>query len=222
MNWLSAFLNSSLGKKLIMSITGIFLITFLIVHCAINAAIFANDGGETFNEAAEFMATNPLIRTMEIVLFLGLLLHIYNGLQLWLKNKKKRPVAYAMVDGASNSTWYSRSMGLLGSLLLLFLIVHLRDFWYVSRISGGINEEHTLFQEMQMVFQNPLAVGIYVLGCISLAYHLMHGFQSAFQTLGWNHPHYTPLVKTIGYIYSILVSIVFAAMPIAMHLDLVK
>jgi succinate dehydrogenase / fumarate reductase cytochrome b subunit len=205
-----------------MSITGIFLITFLIVHCAINAAIFANDGGETFNEAAEFMATNPLIRTMEIVLFLGLLLHIYNGLQLWLKNKKKRPVAYAMVDGASNSTWYSRSMGLLGSLLLLFLIVHLRDFWYVSRISGGINEEHTLFQEMQMVFQNPLAVGIYVLGCISLAYHLMHGFQSAFQTLGWNHPHYTPLVKTIGYIYSILVSIVFAAMPIAMHLDLVK
>lgn len=222
MNWLSAFLNSSLGKKLIMAITGIFLISFLIVHCAINAAIFANDGGVSFNHAAEFMATNPVIRSMEIVLFLGLLIHIYNGLQLWLNNKKKRPVAYAMVDGKSNSTWYSRSMGLLGSLLLLFLVVHLKDFWYVSRISGGITEENTLFDEMKMVFQNPLAVGIYVTGCISLGYHLIHGFQSAFQTLGWNHPHYTPIVKSIGVIYSIMVSVAFASMPIAMHLNLIQ
>lgn len=222
MNWLSAFLNSSLGKKLLMSITGISLILFLIVHCAINAAIFLNDGGVTFNEAAEFMGTNPLIRTLEIGLFAGLLLHIYNGLQLWLNNKKKRPVAYAMVDGASNSTWYSRSMGLLGSLLLIFLVVHLKHFWVESRITGGITEEHTLFNEMQLVFQNPLAVVIYVLGCISLAYHLLHGFQSAFQTLGWNHPQYTPLVQSIGVVYSIIVSIVFAAMPIAMHFELVK
>jgi len=116
MAWLAKSLNSSLGKKLLMAITGLFLISFLIIHCGLNATIFLNDGGKSFNEGAEFMGTNPIIRTMEIVLFGGLLLHIFDGLRLWLDNKKKRPVAYAVVDGAANSKWYSRSMGLLGTL----------------------------------------------------------------------------------------------------------
>ncbi|RXK47129.1 succinate dehydrogenase cytochrome b subunit [Aquirufa rosea] len=221
MAWLSKSLNSSLGKKLLMAITGLFLVSFLVVHCGLNATVFFNDGGETFNKGAEFMAKNPFIRTMEIVLFGGLLLHILDGLRLWIDNKKKRPVAYAVVDGAANSKWYSRSMGLLGTLLLLFIIIHLKHFWYFSRLTDNLTEEHTLFHEMQAIFASPVVVVIYVLGCISLAYHLLHGFQSAFQTLGWNHPKYTPTIKCIGAAYSIIISIIFAAMPIAFHLNLI-
>ena len=221
MAWLAKSLNSSLGKKLLMAITGLFLISFLVIHCGLNATIFLNDGGVTFNEGAEFMGTNPLIRTMEIVLFVGLIYHIFYGLSLWLENKKKRPVAYAVIDGKANSTWYSRSMGLLGTLLLLFLIIHLKHFWYFSRLTDGL-ESKTLYQEMQLVFESPIVVAIYVLGCISLGYHLLHGFQSAFQTLGWNHPKYTPAIKTFGAAYAIIVSIVFAAMPIALHFHLIK
>lgn len=203
-----------------MAITGLFLISFLVIHCGLNATIFLNDGGVSFNEGAEFMGTNPIIRTMEIVLFGGLLLHIFDGLRLWLDNKKKRPVAYAVVDGAANSKWYSRSMGLLGTLLLLFLIIHLKHFWYFSRLTDGL-ESRTLFAEMQSVFTNPWVVIVYVLGCISLGYHLLHGFQSAFQTLGWNHPKYTPTIKMIGAIYAIVISAVFAAMPIAFYFNLI-
>jgi len=220
MAWLAKSLNSSLGKKLLMAITGLFLISFLVVHCSLNALIFLNDGGAAFNEGAEFMGTNPIIRTMEIVLFAGLLLHIFDGLRLWFENKSKRPVAYAKVDGAANSKWYSRSMGLLGTLLLLFLILHLKHFWYFSRLTAGL-EDHTLYAEMQDVFMNPVVVVVYVLGCISLGYHLLHGFSSAFQSIGWNHPKYTPGIKLVGAIFSIVIPAVFAAMPVAFYFHLI-
>ncbi len=221
MSWLAKSLNSSLGKKLLMAITGLFLISFLIVHCSLNALIFLNDGGVAFNEGAEFMAHNPVIRTMEIVLFAGLLLHIVDGLRLWFENKSKRPVAYAVVDGAANSKWYSRSMGLLGTLLLLFLILHMKHFWSFSRLTDGL-KDHTLYAEMQAVFMNPVIVVVYVLGCISLGYHLLHGFQSAFQSIGWNHPKYSPTIKTIGAIFSIVIPAAFAAMPIAFYFHLIQ
>ena len=220
MAWLAKSLNSSLGKKLLMAITGLFLISFLLVHCSLNALIFLNDGGAAFNEGAEFMGTNPIIRTMEIVLFAGLLLHIFDGLRLWFENKSKRPVAYAKVDGAANSKWYSRSMGLLGTLLLLFLILHLKHFWYFSRLTAGL-EDHTLYAEMQDVFMNPVVVVVYVVGCISLGYHLLHGFSSAFQSIGWNHPKYTPGIKLVGAIFSIVIPAVFAAMPVAFYFHLI-
>jgi len=221
MSWLTKSLGSSLGKKLLMSLTGLFLISFLLVHCTLNALVFLQDGGETFNKAAEFMATNPVIRTMEIVLFLGLIVHMVDGLRLLFENKSKRPVAYAVING-KNSTWYSRSMGLLGTLLLLFLVMHLSHFWFNARIAGTIPEQMTMFEKMKEVFVSPIPVIVYVIGCGSLAYHLMHGFQSAFQTIGWNHPKYMPTIKCIGNIYAIVVSLVFAAMPIAFHLNLIK
>lgn len=224
------FLKSSIGKKFVMGITGLFLITFLIVHCFINMLIFFNDGGETFNKGAEFMGTNWLIRTMEIVLFAGLILHIVQALVLTLENKKARPVGYSVVNGAANSKWYSRSMGLLGTLILMFLIIHLKHFWVVSRFTDHIahNEfeklpgQETLYHEMLEVFENPVVVIIYVLSMISLAYHLLHGFQSAFQTLGLNHKKYTPHIKKCGVVFSIVISVLFAIMPIAMHLGWVK
>lgn len=206
-----------------MGLTGLFLISFLLVHCGVNACIFFNDGGETFNMAAEFMGTNWLIRTMEIVLFLGLILHVFQGLYLWNFNMNARKKKYAASAGSANSTWYSRSMGLLGTLLLLFLIVHLKDFWITSRFTDKITSgEITLYEEMKQVFANPIAVVIYVAGCISLFYHLLHGFQSAFQTLGINQKAWNPVIQSAGRGFSLIVSVLFALMPVAMHLGWVE
>lgn len=229
------FFASSIGKKITMGLTGFFLISFLIVHCAINSMIFFNDGGQTFNHWGHFMGSNLIIRTAEIGLFVFLLIHIVQGLLLWKQNRTARPVKYIVTNLNANSKWYSRSMGLLGTLILLFLVLHLYHFWTPSRFGGMANlralEEttladynnqpvHDLFKEMLLVFKdNLLVVIIYVLGVISLCWHLLHGFQSAFQTFGLNHKKYTPLIKSIGVGYSILICLLFALMPIAIYLN---
>lgn len=220
------FLKSSIGKKVVMGLTGLFLISFLVVHCFINSLIFFNDGGLTFNIGAAFMAHNWLIRAGEIVLFAGLILHIVQALILTLENKKARPVGYAKIDGAANSSWYSRSMGLLGTLLLMFLIIHLVHFWVKSRFTGlpgeDANGNENLYAVMQETFKITWVVILYALSMISLAYHLLHGFQSAFQTLGLNHKNYTPLIKKTGIAFSILIPFIFALMPILMYLGVIK
>ena len=228
------FFASSIGKKITMGLTGFFLISFLIVHCAINSMIFFNDGGQTFNHWGHFMGSNLIIRTAEIGLFVFLLIHIIQGLLLWKQNRSARPVKYIVTKLNENSKWYSRSMGLLGTLILIFLILHLYHFWTPSRFGGIANvrpiEEttladynnqsvHDLYKEMLQVFQNNLLiVVVYVLGVISLCWHLLHGFQSAFQTFGWNHKKYTPLIKSLGVAYSIIICLLFAMMPIAIYL----
>lgn len=220
------FLTSSIGKKVVMSLTGLFLITFLVVHCFINSLIFFNDGGLTFNIGAKFMATNWLIRAMEIVLFAGLLLHMFQALILTMENRKARPIGYAKFDGKANSTWYSRSMGLLGTLLLIFLIIHLAHFWVKSRFTGlpgeDANGNENLYAVMQITFAQLWVVIVYVLSMISLAYHLLHGFQSSFQTLGLNHKKYTPFIKGFGVCFSIIIPLIFAAMPVVMYLGIIK
>ncbi|MFY8172650.1 MAG: succinate dehydrogenase cytochrome b subunit [Sphingobacteriaceae bacterium] len=214
---------SSLGKKLVMGITGLFLISFLMVHCFLNSLIFINDGGETFNLGAEFMAKNWLIRAMEIVLFGGLLWHIIQAAILTRENKKARPVAYAASNPSANSKWYSRSMGLLGTILLIFLIIHLRHFWVVSRFTDEITSgRETLFNEMKEVFSQLWVVILYCLAMVSLGYHLLHGFKSAFQTLGWNHVKYNAIIEKTGVIISIVLPVLFAAMPIAIYMGLIK
>ena len=218
----TGFLKTSIGKKVLMGLTGLFLISFLIVHVSINACIFFMDGGETFNAAADFMAHNPVIRVMEIGLFAGLILHIIQALLLTIANRKARPIGYAKVDGAANSSWYSRSMGILGSLLLIFLVVHLSHFWIDTKIAVFTHQEHNTFLEMKEVFSHWYVVAIYVCGVIALCYHLLHGFQSAFQSLGLNHKKYTPLIKKAGVYYSIIVCLLFASMPIALFLNIVK
>jgi succinate dehydrogenase / fumarate reductase cytochrome b subunit len=222
----SGLFNSSIGKKMIMGLTGLFLISFLVVHCFLNSLIFFNDGGLTFNIGGDFMAHNWLIRSMELVLFLGLILHIVQSLLLTLENRKARPVAYHKFDGAANSRWYSRSMGLLGTLLLIFLIIHLAHFWVKSRFTGlpgeDANGNENLYAVMQEVFKNPLIVLVYCLSMVSLMYHLMHGFQSAFQTLGLNHKKYTPCIKKIGMAFAIIIPTIFAAMPVCMYFGIIR
>jgi succinate dehydrogenase / fumarate reductase, cytochrome b subunit len=223
---LKQIFTSSVGKKLIMAATGLFLVTFLIAHVGINAMIFFNDGGDTFNNAAHFMGTNLLIRTAEIGLMAGLLAHIVQGIWLTLQNRKLRPVGYAVTTDLKGSKWYSRSMGLLGTILLLFLIMHLYHFWVPSRFTGleettlasyDDKAVHNLYAEMLEVFKNPFVVLLYVLACASLCYHLLHGFQSAFRTFGVVNKNYITIVKTLGYGYSIIVSLLFASMPICMY-----
>ena len=216
--------SSSIGKKLIMGLTGLFLISFLVVHCFLNCFVFIPDNGLMFNTGAHFMATNWLIRAMEVVLMAGLLLHIVQGARLTFENQAARPVKYAYHDGKSNSKWYSRSMGLLGTLLLIFLIVHFSQFWVVSRFTGipsvDANGHEDLYAVMKETFSNVGWVILYVLSMISLAYHLLHGFASTFQTMGWNHKKYTPIIKAIGVGFSIIIPLLFAAMPVWIYLGL--
>ncbi len=214
-------LKNGVGKKLIMGLTGIFLVSFLMVHLGINLCALVNDNGETFNSAAEFMSQNFFIRTAEWGLFLGFIIHILDAAVLTWNNRKSRPVNYAKVDGAANSTWYSRSMGILGTLLLIFLILHLGHFWVKSRFIGIENpftQHDDLYFIMLYTFQDLWVVIVYVLAQVSLAYHLLHGFQSAFKTLGLQHPKYDPLIKISGIVYSIVVPALFALIPVVLYL----
>lgn len=194
--------------------------------------IFFDDNGETFNHWAHFMGTNLIIRTIELGLFAGIILHAVQGLILWKQNSAARPVKYAVNAAGSNSKWYSRSMGLLGTLVLLFLVMHIYHFWTPSRLGGFASikpleettlgtyngqEVHNLYKEMRVVFENVWVVIIYLLGVLSLFWHLIHGFQSAFQTLGINHKRYTPIIKIAGIAFSIIVCALFAAMPLAFY-----
>jgi succinate dehydrogenase / fumarate reductase cytochrome b subunit len=218
----SGFLSSSIGKKFLMGLTGLFLVSFLVVHVSLNSAIFLNDGGQTFNAGADFMAHNPVIRIIEIGLFAGLILHVFQAFVLTMENKKARPVAYQVVNGSANSSWYSRSMGILGSLLLIFLVVHLGNFWLPTKVAVFSHTEHNTFNEMKLVFSQWYFVAVYLIGVAALLYHLLHGFQSAFQTMGLNHKKYTPLIKKVGIWFSVIVCILFAAMPITMFFGIIK
>ncbi len=213
----------SIWKKVVMGLTGLFLISFLVVHCGINSLIFLNDGGKTFEAAGHFMGTNPVIRIMEIGLVIGFLIHIIDGFVLWYQNTKARPQKYKAKGGSANSTWYSRSMGLLGTLLLLFLILHTADFWIPNRANQfTTGHELPLFERMKNIFSQPLWVVLYVLGCISLFWHLLHGFRSAFQSLGINHSKYNPIIKIAGTGFAIICPFVFAMMPITMFFGWIK
>ena len=219
MTWKQVF-TSSVGKKLVMGFTGIFLILFLIVHVGLNACIWANDGGAMFNAGAHFMGGNWVPRILEIGLFVGLLLHMIQGLMLEFSNRSKRgSVGYAVNYGNRGSKWYSRNMGLLGTIILLFLIVHLGNFWVPNRAHQGflLGEEINLYDKMKEVFSVWYLVVIYILGCISLAYHLAHGFQSAFKTLGVHNKRWYKIIECLGYAYAIIVPLMFALMPLSFY-----
>lgn len=214
---------SSVGKKLVMGFTGIFLILFLIVHVSLNATIWANDGGEMFNKGAHFMGANLVPRILEIGLFVGLILHIVQGYMLTVQNNKARSIGYD-VSYSKGSKWYSRSMAILGTLILLFLVLHLSNFWLPNRSSQGLTlgNEIDLYGKMRDTFSGRDTVTIltiltYVLGCGALGYHLAHGFQSAFKTLGVHNKRYHQMLAAIGFGFSIVVCLAFAMMPLSFH-----
>src|SRR5687767_11944508 len=230
MTW-SRLFTSSVGKKIVMALTGLFLVSFLVIHVGLNSCIFNDlaffdpqDNGRMFNKAAHFMGSSVLIRIIEIGLFIGFIIHIVQGYVLEVQNQSRRRTGYKVKMGSRGSTWYSKSMGLLGTLFLFFLIMHISHFWVPSRVTQelapvqyGDMETHNLFARMVDVFQNKWVVILYVLGCISLAWHLLHGFQSAFRTLGLHNKKYIGIVKATGVLFSVIVPLIFALMPVSMH-----
>jgi succinate dehydrogenase / fumarate reductase cytochrome b subunit len=214
---------SSLGRKYLMALSGLFLCTFLIVHCIGNMQLFKDDGGQAFNEYTYFMTHNPLIKIVAYVNYALILLHIINGFILLSANKKARPQAYANVDQSKSSTWSSRNMGILGTLILVFLIVHMRSFWFEMKFGSipliNYDGSDIAYKDMYKIvveaFTQVWYVALYVICMIALAFHLFHGFQSAFQTFGINHHRYTPVIKVIGVgVFAIIIPALFAAMPL--------
>ncbi len=225
MSWVTKTLNSTLGRKLLMALTGIFLILFLVVHLAGNLQLLIPDNGDSFNLYAHNMSINFFIRSVSIINFAFILLHVIYSLILTRHNKQARPIGYAQTDASKNSTWASRNMGILGTLILIFLLVHLRGFWYrlkfgaPDKVMLGDVEVDNAFLIVVEAFKNPIYVGFYVLSMVFLAFHLSHGFASAFQTLGLNHKKYTPLIQKVGLGFSILIPALFALIPIVIFIQ---
>lgn len=228
MKWIIQLLTSSIGQKLIMSLTGIFLILFLIVHLVGNLQLLAHDNGESFNIYAAFMSHNPFIRVISIGLYAFILLHSIQGIALWLTNRKAKG-GYSSKGKVAGANWASRNMALLGVLIFAFLCIHMGDFWVKMRFTdslpmvtyaGHAAPVEDIFSRVHVAFQNVWIVLIYVVGVIALAFHLVHGFQSAFQTLGLSHKKYTPIINGIGWLYAILFPLGFAILPLYHYFNL--
>jgi len=219
MKWIINLFTSSIGQKLVMSLTGIFLITFLPVHLLGNLQLLADDGGDSFNVYAKFMTSFTPIKVISYGLYAFILLHIVQGFAIWFQNRNARESRYA-VNATVNSSWASRNMGPLGMILLIFLVVHMGQFWFKMKfgtmemveIEG--DQVKDLYTPVYAAFKNILFVIFYVVCMAFIGLHLSHGFQSAFQTLGLNHKKYTPLIKGIGIAYSILIPLGFAIIPV--------
>lgn len=194
-----------------MGLTGLSLCSFLVVHLAGNFLLFRGDNGVAFNQYAQFMSTNPVIRTMEIGLFLGLVLHIALGIRLWRENRKVRPEQYKVKAGADTSSFASRISFLSGSVLFIFLVVHLRSFFFPSRFA---DTEISMYHLVQDAFASPAYSVFYLVALILLGYHLRHGFQSAFQTFGLREKSYLPLIEAVGFVFWFLIPLGFATMPL--------
>jgi succinate dehydrogenase / fumarate reductase, cytochrome b subunit len=222
MNWFSKFMSSTIGRKLLMALTGLFLILFLVVHLIGNLQLLKDDGGQAFNIYAQFMTSNPLIKIVGYVNYTLILVHIIWAILLTRKNASARgPKGYAV--GNKSSHWTSRNMGILGTFILIFLVIHLRGFWYEMHW-GGIptknydgREVKDLFAVVENAYSNIAYVGVYVISMLVLAFHLWHGFISSFQTLGVNHPKYNPAIKFVGKAFAI---VLFALIPILMYMNI--
>ncbi|MFD2597869.1 succinate dehydrogenase cytochrome b subunit [Sphingobacterium corticis] len=246
-------LTSSLGKKLVMSLTGLFLCIFLIVHLIGNLQLFSDDLGYSFNNYAYFMTHFAPIKVTSYLLYASIIIHAIYALILTIKNKSARPVPYEQTDGKANSPWNSRNMGILGTVLLVFIATHMQNFWfqykfgttpyveyrtdvetgdrqtdlfdttpdsytgYTKFTENGIEviQSKDLYKQVEETFKNPFIVAFYVIAMAALSFHLIHGFQSAFQTLGFNHRRYIGALRAIGvWGFGVVIPVVFALMPL--------
>ncbi|AWG24326.1 succinate dehydrogenase cytochrome b subunit [Flavobacterium kingsejongi] len=265
----SALLKSSLAKKYWMALTGLFLCLFLVGHLIGNLQLIYADALQ-FNEYAIFMTTNPAIKVLSYVTYISIIFHAVDGILLTIQNQKARPIGYAKNNAAANSTWASRNMAVLGTLILVFIITHMVNFWavmhfdqkmplqtvtvenvgdfYIStdgkyfpvnqvgngltiknrtefydtqanlKVATGIKDLHKItFAFFKDKSFGLIATLLYVLAMAILSFHLQHGFASAFQSLGANHPKYNPLIKGLGKGFAILVPFLFAIIPVYIH-----
>ncbi|GGH25683.1 succinate dehydrogenase cytochrome b subunit [Sphingobacterium alkalisoli] len=244
-------LSSSIGKKLIMSLTGLFLCTFLVIHLIGNLQLFKSDEGYAFNNYAYFMTHFTPIKVVSYLLYASIIIHAIYAIVVTMNNKTARPIAYKQYDGQANSKWNSRNMGILGTIILVFLATHLQNFWwkyhndqvpyveYHKDLSTGtvtthelqatdfteysvitengveVTKARDLYKQVDYAFQNIGLVALYVIAMAALAFHLIHGFGSAFQTIGFNHKKYVPIIRFLGvWIFGVIIPIAFAIMPL--------
>jgi succinate dehydrogenase / fumarate reductase cytochrome b subunit len=215
MSWFFKFTGSSIGKKVIMAITGSFLIIFLIIHLIGNLTLFL--GPEAFNAYVSTLdVVKPLIRVIELVLLAAFILHIFSGLRLWIENKMANPKKYAINVGIDNSTIFSRTMFVTGSIIFIFLVLHLATLFYRFNFYDpeGFASQHQYFEIVVSFLTMPWYSILYIVAVFLLGFHLNHGFQSAFQTFGLTHKKYTPFIEKLGTFFAIIMALGFASMPI--------
>ncbi len=194
-----------------MALSGLFLASFLVVHLYINLFLFVRDDGREYDAYAEFMSTYPLLRPLEVALFAGFLLHSALGIWLWLMNRRARPVKYALRKAGETSDFSSRIMWVTGPIIAVFLVIHIQEFFIVSRF---LTPGRSMYDIVAEAFLNPWTVALYLVALALLGYHLHHGFQSAFQTFGVRHEHYKRLIDLVAALFWLVIPLGFAAMPL--------
>ncbi len=211
MNWIKQTLWSSIGKKLMMAVTGLAFIGFLMTHLAGNLTIYG--GGAAFNAYAEKLhSLGPLLTVFELGLLLFAGVHIITGIVLFLQNWQARPTGYSRYESSGGRTLSSRTMPYTGLIILGFVIFHLINFSFVDKT------ERTIFQIVSSAFANPLYVIIYITVMIIVGFHVRHGLWSAFQTLGGNHPKYMPAIMMLSVVIGVIVAVGFGFLPIYLAL----
>jgi len=220
---MSNFLTTSIGRKFLMSITGLFLVMFIAVHMAVNLLLIFDDSGELFNIGAYFMATNPIIKIMEPLLGLGFAVHIIWSFFLEYQNWRARPVKFTKRNSAESSSWASRNMLVLGALVLVFLVMHIIDFFWVIKFSphtmnvvtvNGVEMEDA-YTLVAGIFKSSVVYSLfYVLGGLLLGFHLSHGFWSAFQTLGLSNKNWLKRLQFLATLYAIVIAVGFSIIPL--------
>jgi succinate dehydrogenase / fumarate reductase cytochrome b subunit len=213
MSKIASLYTSSVGRKLVVGLTGVFLCLFLVFHVSVNLFLFKPDGGAMFNTYAEFLATYPLLRPVEIILFLLFVVHAFYAIWLWLTNRTARPERYAVNKASEVSTLESRIMIVTALVVLVFLVIHINTFFVTSRFFSG-DHDITMYQRVADAFAHPVYALFYVVALIFLAYHLRHGFQSAFQTYGLRTSKYRILIEAVAVVFWLLIPIGFALMPL--------
>jgi succinate dehydrogenase / fumarate reductase cytochrome b subunit len=245
-------IKSHIVKKYWMAATGLFLCLFLVGHLAGNLQLFIDGyaGRLQFNEYAVFMTTNPAVKILSYVTYFSILFHAVDGLVISINNRKARPESYAYSKPGANSLWSSRNMGILGTIIFVYIVVHMQNFWYIYKfgntpymsaedgsspllmdgtvVKGGTIENgevikagenlgpamRDLYEIVIESFQEPLLVVFYVIGMIAIAFHLIHGFQSGFQSLGLKNKKYGVLIDKAGYAFAIIIPLLFAVIPV--------
>jgi len=252
----STTFSSSLGKKLIMSLTGLFICLFLVVHLIGNLQLFKDDSGQAFNSYAYFMTHFTPIKVISYVNYAIILAHAIYALVVTINNRKARPIGYAVYNGSANSPWNSRNMGILGTIILIFLIIHMKDFLWeyhnntslpYARYEASLTDPHNVkvtplavadkeyshadYVDAQSQTQVTVAkdlyklvrdsfkiwwyVALYVISMIAIGFHLVHGFRSAFQTIGWDNKNFVPIIRFLGvWVFGIIIPAAFAAIPL--------
>ena len=214
-------LKSSIAKKVAMALSGLFLITFLSIHFFVNLmSVFSE---ELFNMMAHFMGNNPLIQfVMQPVLIIGVLFHFIMGFVLDFKNRSSRPIAYAKYNGASNASWSSRNMIISGIVVLSFLGLHFYDFWVPEMAYKYVEvnplDTHRYFHELGEKFESPMRTAIYSFSFFFLFLHLWHGFNSSFQSIGFNNK-YSKTIHKFGYAFAVIIPFGFIFIALFHHFN---